>query len=172
MCCTCLDKRTNHTPLFLSSPSSSSSLSFTHLMSRLPSLPLRLSFSSSRSASPTLFLPRLNPPTVALLYIYTVIDIELQCSCLSVLFIFPLFLFQCEAVLWSFAVDPGDSEWSRLRLPPPNLSLNLSAPVRHSPFRLLFWIVGVLFWILFLYFLMNKCPTFLCIKQNVEVLHF
>lgn len=95
------------------------------LMSHTSPPPLCLSFLlavclSSRSASPSFssrdfILPQLHS------YIFTLsLTCELQFSFSCILFIFPLFLFQCEAVLWSFAVDPGDSDWSRLRLPPPS----------------------------------------------------
>lgn len=124
------------TPLFSPPPLPCSS-STTYFTSS--SLPVFLTCCMS-----LIFLPRPHPPTVA---IYLHCHRLMKSIFLLVHFImFSLFLFQCEAVLWSYDVDPGDSDWSRLRLPPPPPHpLNLSAPVQHIPFRLLFWIVGVFF---------------------------
>lgn len=130
VCCTCLDTRANHTLLF----SSSSSFSFRHFSHIFILFPLPLLFAVSFHS--TFMLP-------------LIFTIPLACNVqrfpppppLCVLFIFSLFLFQCEAVLWSFAVDQGGSKWRRMRLP---LLPQPFCPSQHITFRL-FWIVGV-FW--------------------------
>lgn len=73
------------------------------------------------------------------------------------------FLFQCEAVLWSYDVGPGDTDWRRLRLPH-----YLPFHVPHKPPQTILDCGFFFFYFLsfnFVFFLWNICPTFLCIER-------
>lgn len=137
VCCTCLDTRANHTLLF----SSSSSFSFRHFSHIFILFPLPLSYLLSLSTPHSCSHSYLQFHWLAMCNVSFFFSPSPPPPPLCVLFIFSLFLFQCEAVLWSFAVDQEGSKWRRMRLP---LLPQLFCPSQHITFRL-FWIVGV-FW--------------------------
>lgn len=174
MCCTCLDTRTNPTPLF------------TLFLTLLPPLTSPLPLSVLLTCLSLVALPSSPIPTKNASF-HKCFSMYLDCHPL-VNCIFPLVNFIYFSTLFI-------SVWSstlviccrprRLRLkqtqiaplphptPPQPQPRNLSAPVPHKPFWLLFWIMGI-FFILFYFCIFNETNVqhSCAYKKNVDVLHF